>query len=304
MPFLYEKIQLNGREGLEITGYDGNASKLYIPSEIDGLPVLSVGKHAFSDSNKGLTEVHLPDSIKAIKAFAFYFCSELHKLVLSDSVTDYYDGAIRTSSGINDIEISMNSAHSELAHRILEDSDRRMRVTFCFRDMNDSRLRLVFPAYNSNSIEDTRAQTFHIRIEGSGFSYRECVRQDGIRIKEYDSLYRKALADNPEVSTEIAVGRLMYPTWLSEADADNYREHIRKDIYRALELAAEPENEDWIEVFIKEELLDEAAVDYALKAASEHKQTELVGRLMDYRRGRFKPKNDNVLSLDELDFDL
>lgn len=304
MPFLYNKIQHRGREGLEITGYDGTAKKLQIPSEIDGLPVVSIGKHAFSDGNKGLAEVWLPDSIEVIKAFAFYFCSELHRIVLSDSVTDYYDGAIRTSAGINDIEINMDSAHSELAHRILEDSDRKMRVTFCFRDMNDSRLRLVFPAYNSNSIEDTRAQTFHIRIEGSGFSYRECVRQDGIRIKEYDSLYRKALADNPEVSTEIAVGRLMYPTWLSEADADNYREHIRKDIYRAIELASEPENEGWIELFIKEELLDEAALDHVLKTASEHKQTELVGKLMDYRRSRFKPRTDNVLSLDELDFEL
>ena len=304
MAFLYEKIQLRGREGLEITGYDGTAKKLYIPSEIDGLPVLSIGKHAFSDSNKGLTEVQLPDSVEVIKAFAFYFCSELHRIVLSDSVTDYYDGAIRTSSGINDIEINMDSDDSELAHRILGDSDRRMRMTFCFRNMDNSKLRLVFPAYNSNSIEDTRAQTFHIRIEGSGFSYRECVRQDGIRIKEYDSLFRKALADNPEVSTEIAVGRLMYPTWLSETDADNYREHLRSDIYRALRLAAEPENDGWIELFIKEELLDEEALDYALKTASERKQTELTGMLMEYRRNKFKPKTDKVLSLDELDFEL
>ena len=299
MSYRYQETELRGKKGIEITGYEGCEKKLKIPAEIDGLPVISIGKEAFTDSNKGLTEITLPDSVECIRAFAFYFCSDLHRLILTDSVTDYYDGAIRTSLGVSEIEVTLSEEHTELVHRIVEDSDRRMRVTFTFKDDGGSKLRLVFPAYNSNSIADPRAQTFHIRIEGSGFSYRECLRQDGLRIKEYDSLFRKAVADDTDLAIDIAIARLMYPNRLSEADEAAYRAHIERNIIRTAELALRPENEDWFEVLTANGLLNEAALDFALKAASELKQTELVSKLMNYRHTSLESPRQQVLSLDD-----
>ena len=308
MPFLYEKIKIRGRggaetEGLEITGYEGSARKLTVPETIEGIPVISIGKRAFTDRNKELEEVALPKSVQAIQAFAFYFCDTLRKIKLYDCVSDYYDGAIRTSSGICDIEIEMLDSRYELIRRILDDSDRRMRILFRFPDYA---LQLVFPDYHSNSIEDTRAQTFHIRIEGSGFSYRECVRKDGIRIKEYDSLFRRALsADNTEISISIAAARLMYPAELSETDANVYRDHLRAEMSVALPLAMKPENEGWMELFMQEQQLDENALDLALQLASERKQIVLTGQLMDYRSRTFSAKkraNLSLTALDEFDF--
>ncbi len=299
MSYRYKEIELRGQRGIELTGYEGTEKKLQLPAEVDGLPLISIGKEAFTDANKGLTEITLPDSIICIRAFAFYFCSDLRKLVLTDSVTDYYDGAIRTSSGISEIEVSLSEDHTELVHRIVEDSDRKMRVTFTFKDDNDSKLRLVFPAYNSNSIADPRAQTFHIRIEGSGFSYRECLRQDGLRIREYDSLFRKAVADDTDLAIDIAIARLMYPNRLAPADEEAYRAHIERNIIRTAELMLSPDNEDWAEVLISNALLDEEALDFALKEASRLKQTVLVSRLMDYRHTRLEAPKQQVLSLDD-----
>lgn len=299
MSYRYQEIELRGKKGIELTGYEGNEKKLSVPAEIDGLPVISIGKEAFTDANKGLTELMLPDSIICIRAFAFYFCSGLRRLILSDSVTDYYDGAIRTSSGISEIDVTLSEDHTELVHRIVEDSDRKMRVTFTFKDDNDSKLRLVFPAYNSNSIADPRAQTFHIRIEGSGFSYRECLRQDGLRIREYDSLFRKAVADDTDLAIDIAIARLMYPNRLAQADEEAYRVHIELNIIRTMELALGPGNEDWADVLMANGLLDEEALDYALKEASRLKQTELVSKLMDYRHTRLEVPKQQVLSLDD-----
>ena len=308
MPFLYDKIKIKSSsgaetDGVEILGYEGPARKLNVPETIEGLPVISIGKRAFTDQNKGLEEIALPKTILAIQSFSFYFCDTLRKIKLYDHVGDYYDGAIRTSSGICDVEIEMLDGRYELIRRILDDSDRRMRILFRFPDYA---LQLVFPDYHSNSIEDTRAQTFHIRIEGSGFSYRECVRKDGIRIKEYDSLFRRALsADNPEISISIAAGRLMYPAELSETEANVYREHLRAEMPRALEMAMKPENEDWPELFMREALLDDTALDLALQLASERKQIALTGQLMDYRNrilGIKKPEKLSLSSLDDFDF--
>jgi len=303
MPFLYEKIRIKEQDGLEILGYEGPARKLNVPETIEGLPVISIGKRAFTDQNKGLEEIALPKTILAIQSFSFYFCDTLRKIKLYDHIEDYYDGAIRTSSGICDVEIEMLDGRYELIRRILDDSDRRMRILFRFPDYA---LQLVFPDYHSNSIEDTRAQTFHIRIEGSGFSYRECVRKDGIRIKEYDSLFRRALsADNPEISISIAAGRLMYPAELSETDANVYRDHLRAEMPRALEMAMKPENADWAELFMREALLDDEALDLALQLASERKQIALTGQLMDYRSrvlGIKKREKLSLSSLDDFDF--
>ncbi len=299
MSYRYQEITLRGKKGIEITGYEGSEKKLSVPAEIDGLPVISVGKEAFTDANKGLAEITLPESVECIRAFAFYFCTDLHKLILTDSVTDYYDGAIRTSSGVSEIDVTLYERNTELVHRIIEDSDRKMRVTFTFKDAGEEKLRLVFPAYNSNSIADPRAQTFHIRIEGSGFSYRECLRQDGLRIKEYDSLFRKAVADDTDLAIDIAVARLMYPNRLSTADEEAYRAHLERNITRAVELSFLPANEDWPDVLIGAKLLDEAALDYALRLASEKGETELVSRLMDYRHEALSTPKQAALSLDD-----
>ena len=102
---------------------------------------------------------------------------------------------------------------------------------------------------------------------------------------------------------DIAVSRLMYPTWLSESDAENYREHIRQNIMKVTELAVQPENDGWMQMLIREGLLDEAALDLALRLSSERKLTELTGMLMEYRHDRLKASTSGRLSLDELDID-
>lgn len=299
MPFLYEKTVISGRVGAEITGYEGSAKKLTVPEYIDGLPVLSIGKNAFNDSCGGLRSVALPKGLKQIKAFSFYFCSSLRYISMYDGVEDYYDGAIRTSAGITDIEIYMTENRYELVRRLLEDSDRKLRILFHFPE---SSLQLIFPDYNSNMIEDTRAQTFHIRIEGSGFSYRECVRRDGIRIAEYDNMFRRALSgDFPEISVEIAMSRLMYPAGLSDSAAAVYRSHIEKEIDSALRMAFLPENAGWLELMINEGLINEDKTDLGLRLAGERKLPEAAGMLMEYRRRRFSPAAGTVLSLEDIE---
>jgi tetratricopeptide (TPR) repeat protein len=59
-----------------ITRYTGNASDVIIPSEIEGLPVTTIGAWAFAE-NWSLTNVTIPDSITKIEVGAFYACDYL-----------------------------------------------------------------------------------------------------------------------------------------------------------------------------------------------------------------------------------
>ena len=52
-----------------INGYSGKSKNVEIPSEMRGLPVISVGSQAFSDVE--LTSVKIPDSVTSISGGAF-----------------------------------------------------------------------------------------------------------------------------------------------------------------------------------------------------------------------------------------
>ena len=76
---------------ITITGYAGAETKLSIPSHIDGLEVVAIGREAFK--NSALTEVVIPDTVKKLDWFAFYGSSQLLGVAIPTSVTKIEYGA-------------------------------------------------------------------------------------------------------------------------------------------------------------------------------------------------------------------
>ena len=68
-----------------IIGYTGSDVKLSVPAEIDGLPVVVIGREAFK--NSALEEVILPNTLKKIDWFAFYGSTRLTRVEIPRSVT-------------------------------------------------------------------------------------------------------------------------------------------------------------------------------------------------------------------------
>lgn len=73
----------------EVTGYAGAASKLEVPGELDGYPVISIGDSAFWEC-KSLTDITIPDSVTSIGDSAFYGCNSLILTVGRDSYAKQY----------------------------------------------------------------------------------------------------------------------------------------------------------------------------------------------------------------------
>ena len=93
---LYEDIdylyELNENGEAVITEYLGNDVGIFIPEELDGYPVTSIGAHAFSNCD-WLEGVTIPDSVTSIGDWAFYNCNSLISITISDSVTSIGDWA-------------------------------------------------------------------------------------------------------------------------------------------------------------------------------------------------------------------
>ncbi len=89
---------------VEIRSYEGDGTKLVIPSEIEGLPVTSINDGVFYLCSH-LIEIVIPDSVTSIGDYAFEGCSSLTSIVIPDSVTFISDYAFEDCSSLISIVI-------------------------------------------------------------------------------------------------------------------------------------------------------------------------------------------------------
>ena len=74
----YEKIVTeHAGEGLCITRLQGLAGEVEIPAQIEGTPVLAIGRKAFL-SKKNLRKVTVPETVVEVGDWAFAYCDNLH----------------------------------------------------------------------------------------------------------------------------------------------------------------------------------------------------------------------------------
>ena len=77
--FVYK---INKNNTITITDYSGSDTNLFIPSEINGLSVTSIGEWAFAECYS-LTSISIPDSVTSIGGGVFYDCENLTDVKIS-----------------------------------------------------------------------------------------------------------------------------------------------------------------------------------------------------------------------------
>ena len=94
----------NYGDHIEISGCDESAEKVVIPSEIDGVPVTSIGDEAFQECTR-LTSITIPDSVTSIGGLAFQACIRLTSITIPDSVTSIGYDAFASCLALTSITI-------------------------------------------------------------------------------------------------------------------------------------------------------------------------------------------------------
>lgn len=90
-------------DGVEIIGYSGDDSTLYIPSLINGLDVVSIGPNAFSDA-ENLIEVIIPANVEIIHHGGFNSCDNLQKIVLGENLVTIDDYAFAFCDNLKTVD--------------------------------------------------------------------------------------------------------------------------------------------------------------------------------------------------------
>lgn len=90
-------------DGVTIAGYTGTASRISIPAEIDGKPVIALADAAFYEAD--VTWVYIPDSVTSIGRFCFGGCALLQTLRLPAGLKTIPDGMLESCFRLYEVEI-------------------------------------------------------------------------------------------------------------------------------------------------------------------------------------------------------
>lgn len=282
MSYLYEhKKDRKGNEYIEITGYEGTIRHLTIPASIEELPVRSVGKSAFS-GREDLLSVELPATIDTLGRYAFYNCKNLRSMRLYDCVEDYYDGVIKQCQSLSEITLHQERDSFSVMKELLADNDRRL--TFTIEPVG---LRLTFPAYVYDFVEDVEARVLHHKIEGSGYPYRECVTRKGVDILAYDKLFSHVISDDYEAAIMVALNRLRYPVELEDVAKEQYEQYLEQNARIVLLKLIEQECDEEIRYLCDACLITKDALEDGLYEAADKKLSAITAILMEYQRQHF-----------------
>ncbi|MGN0677904.1 MAG: leucine-rich repeat protein [Ruminococcus sp.] len=120
---IFENLTYNiCSDHIEILSCDESATEVTIPSEIDGLPVTTIGGLAFYDCSE-LKSISIPETITEIGYVAFRNCSGLTELTIPDSVTKIEEEAFLGCSGLTKITVGKNNPNYADVDGILFNKD-------------------------------------------------------------------------------------------------------------------------------------------------------------------------------------
>ncbi len=235
-----------------------------------------------------IEEISLPMGLREIGDYAFYNCYHLRELTLPFSLTSLGSGAFVAANHVKKI-------------RFVPSADDREKLPLLFRDVVEELtyeiemvvedetgapyLRLYYPEYYEDSVEDTPARLIQVSYEGTGFKYRQCFAGRQLDLKRYDEAFRVLrVQELTETALKLIFVRLSTPHELSQQARTQYlsylKEHSRETIRKVLESA----DLNLLKMLEKEHFYTEEVLTDWLDTAAGAGHPEIAGYLMEVRR--------------------
>lgn len=295
-----------------------------IPETMEGLPVTELGPYVLAESP--VEELWLPSRLKKIGAYGFYNCEGLRRIHCSSRTTDLGAGLFAGASNVGFLDILVFEEEKSNLKELLSEMRQtlRVRLHLCEKRSEEmyvekAQVRLIFPEYYEESVENTPARILYIETHGCGHRYRYCFAGTRFQYTGYDELFPHVkVQEQEELVTELALGRLKYPWGLSEKYREMYEKYVRQHWELAGQLMieadlrgertgknVEPGGIGWLTGEIlgreypdREDLPFRSRIQKLIQMARQAGDTEAVSWLMDFRHRNQKKLQEEILTLD------
>ncbi len=334
-------------------------SRAEIPERIEGFPVTELGGYAFSSHfeeerlaeeiragrarryapgmlgegpalcGERLEEIVLPPTIRRVGRYCFYNCGNLRRIEFHGGLSDWGSGAFTGCHGVRSLRVYTDADGRSHLKDVLDELREELEVGYFIGSGTDrppAELRLIFPEFYEEGVENTPARILENHVHGSGILYRNCFRGRVFDAAQYDALFPHARAwESGELVLRMALDRLRFPHGLTARAREQYETYLTEHLAEAgkrllawrdpdglrflLEIAertrhaGEPEHvgtsEDtgWSGHVGRREYVERAA-DVWLEEAARLQYTEAVSLLMERKRaGRSRPVSRRRLEL-------
>lgn len=272
------------RDGnIVITGYVSHGLSVEIPAEIEGHAVTELAPYAFSGTN--IEEIFLPESVVKIGRYAFYNCKNLKKIGFYNTMKDLGAGAFTGCHNIREIALTFVRDKKSCLREFLIELSEEQNVTFY---MDDGEVRLFFPEYFEEAIENTPARILETRTHGSGMLYRNCFVQKELDIRLYDENFDRAKGlEFPETMLQLAVERLLYPYQLGERAKEKYTLFLKEHLAECAKWAGALQKKE-VYFYLAKHVLETAdELEILIQEANKRSMTEVLSFLMQEKHQRF-----------------
>ena len=232
-------------DGVILTRLYGDSPVVIVPSVIADRPVVGLGDYCFSEKESSvtpdgsiciydegaeerslsgdyITEVSIPESVKAIGDLCFYGCRSLKTVEL-------YDAVIGSDAFMNCHRLSLFILHKNVHERTALRRILMQRNAETYVRFDDAEA--YFPEFTEHYDLIGPAHIFELAIDGEGLRARQCFEDEVFKPEAYDAAFQRAVsAEDQRTLCRMAAARLQFPEHLSEDARKMYEEYISKHI--------------------------------------------------------------------------
>ena len=195
-----------------IQDYEGNARKLLIPQQFEGIPITSIGKKAFW-RNRYIQHVILSDTIEQVGEWAFSDCPSLRKITIPRREITFGNHVFQKTEGLHEISFA---GSNDSVNRLMATAATVLEAEYLINPLQagaDSWYRNL----------DARILTIIKESEDNALKNLVYCAEEDMRGKQDDCLRKQA-----HKKAEIAFLRLAYPDRITDDMFETLADHLRR----------------------------------------------------------------------------
>ena len=130
-----------------------------------------------------------------------------------------------------------------------------------------------------------------VRIHGSGYKYRQCIRNRQMNYEKYDTLFSYAIAQEfTPTCIRIALNRLRSPIGLKDNVKERYLTYLQEQSKEVAKQICKDDRLELLETLAEAGYFTEELLQEFQDRASAMGRAEMASYLLNYRMEHFKPR--------------